>query len=98
MWSIAHWPQNRWLSLAWQGRVLSVRSLKKSSPISPTAASAGWANASMALITRSLYRVVLVVFGVRRGEELGDDLDREDAGDHAAAVDHGGVLDAGLEQ
>ncbi len=41
---------------------------------------------------------MLVVLGGRGAEELGDDLDREDAVDPPSRVDHGSVLRLALEQ
>src|SRR5215203_1586351 len=92
MFSFAQSKQKRWVSFAWHGSVPLSRSRKKSPPTSPAAAS------SATLLTGPLHRWVLVRLRLRRGEELGDDLDREDAGDPAPVVDHGGVLGLVLEQ
>src|SRR6476469_10150614 len=92
MFSFAQSKQKSWDSSAWQGSVPLSRSLKKSPPTCPAAAS------SSGLAMRPLHRGVLVALGLRRGEELGDDLDREDAGDAATVVDHRRVLGLALEQ
>src|SRR5215207_2383612 len=85
MFSLAQSKQKTWSGCAWQ-RSPTSRSLKKSPPTLPAAAT------SVGLVMGPLHRWVLVRLRLRRGEELGDDLDREDAGDPASVVDHGGVL------
>src|SRR3954447_4090334 len=92
MFSFAQSKQKRWVSLAWQ-RSPTFRSRKKLSPTCPPAAAA-----SSGLLMRPLHRGVFVAFGLRRAEELGDDLDREDAVDPAFAVDHRRVLGLVLEE
>src|SRR5689334_15182208 len=84
--------QQKSLSWAWQGRVSEVRSLTKPLPTSPTAA------IRPGLIMWSLRRGVLL--GLRRGraEELGDDLEREHAGDAALAVGDRRILRLSLQQ
>src|SRR4051812_34593732 len=106
MFSEAQSQQKRWLGRAWQGRVSPVRSLRNPSPTSPTAASGAPIKAlfigpdlGLAVgLARPLHRAVLVGLGLRRGEELGDDLDREDAGDGAVVVDHRRVHRLALEE
>src|ERR1700742_2363916 len=106
MWWIAQLPQKRWLGLATQPSVSLVRSLKNPSPTSPTAAS-GMASSELFIgadlrlsvgTQGPLDRAVLVGLRLGRGEELGDDLDREDAGDAAVVVDHGRVHRLALQQ
>src|SRR6478609_861518 len=80
------------LSVAWQGRVSELRSWMNPLPTSPTAAS------SAGLPMGTLHGAVLLRLRLRRFEELGDDLDREDAVDPAFVVGHGGVLGLALEQ
>src|SRR5215203_203625 len=92
MFSFAQSKQKRWVSSAWHGSVPLSRSRKKSPPTSPAAAS------SAALVMRPLDGAVLVRLRLRRGEELGDDLDREDTGNPTPVVDHGGVLGLVLEE
>src|SRR3954466_571989 len=84
--------QQKSLLVAWQGSVSEVRSWMNPLPTSPTAASV------VALAMRPLRRRVLLGLGLGRAEELGDDLDREDAVDAAFVVDHGGVLSLALQQ
>src|SRR6476659_7420991 len=91
MFSLAQSQQKRWVSWAWHGSVPLLRSRKKSPPTSPAAISSG-------LLMGPLHRRVLVALCLRRGEELGDDLDREDAVDPALAVDHRRVLRLSLQQ
>src|SRR4029077_20212837 len=89
MCSVAQSQQKRCEGCAWHGSVLPVRLWKKLSPSSPTGAS-GMANAAL-FIGRGLARPVgavgafdgalFVGLRLRRGEILGDDLDREDADD-----------------
>src|SRR5215212_3901576 len=92
MFSLAQSKQKRWDASAWQGSVPLSRSLKKSPPTCPAAARR---NGS---VMRPLHGGVLVVLGAGGGEELGDDLDREDAGDAARVVDHRRVLGLALEE
>src|SRR5689334_13544902 len=61
-------------------------------PTSPTAASIA------GLATGPLHRAVLLSLCLWRAEELGDDLDREHAGDPPLVVDHRRVLGLSLEQ
>src|SRR6476469_6788762 len=70
------------LSVAWQGSVSLVRSLKKDSGSSPAAAR-GRAQLLIRLLPaqRPLRRAALLDLRRRRAEDLGDDLDREDAVD-----------------
>src|SRR6478752_8834825 len=86
------------LSVAWQGSVSLVRSLKKDSGSSPAAAR-GRAQLLIRLLSaqRPLRRAALLDLRRRRDEELGDDLDREDAVDPPVAVGDRRVLGAGLE-
>src|SRR3954453_149391 len=90
MFSRAQSQQKRWLFFAWQS--CPVRSLMNPSPTSPTAAT------SAGLVMRALHRAELVLLRLRRAEELGDDLDREPAGDPAGGVGHRRVLGLALEQ
>src|SRR5829696_1807403 len=92
MFSVAQSKQKTLGGGAWQGSVSEVRSLKKSPPTSPAAASESRS------IMRSLRCLLLVALRLRRAEELGDDLDREDAGDPAFAVDHRRVLRLRLQE
>src|SRR5215203_4450858 len=92
MFSAAQSKQNTFGGGAWQGSVSALRSLKKSPPTSPAAASASQ------LPMRPLHRRVLAGLRLGRAEELGDDLDREDAGDAAVAVDHRRVLRLRLQE
>src|ERR1044071_1257151 len=84
------------VEVAWQGSVAEVRSWKKSSPTSPTAANGSASDAR--LVMWALHRAMLLFLCLRRGEELGDDLDREDAVDPALMVDHGRILGLALKQ
>src|ERR1044071_1942799 len=84
--------QQKSLSVAWQGSVSELRSWMKPLPTSPTAAR------GIPLPMWPLRRRALLGLRLGRGEELGDDLDREDAVDAAFVVDHGGVLGLALEQ
>src|SRR5436305_8590981 len=84
--------QQKILLVAWQGSVSEVRSWMNPLPTSPTAAS---------VVTLAMWPLrcrVLLGLGLGRGEELGDDLDREHAVDAAFVVDHGGVLGLTLQQ
>src|SRR6476646_3194187 len=92
MFSFAQPKQKTWSGCAWHGSVSLVRSLKKSPPTCPAAAS------RKGLAMRPLHGRVLVALGVGRGEELGDDLDREDADYAPLVVDHRRVLSLALEQ
>src|SRR3954454_625190 len=92
MFSLAQ-SQQKNLSVAWQGRVPELRSWMKPLPTSPTAAR-GRARLAMG----PLHGAVLLALRLWRFEELGDDLDREDAVDPALVVDHGRVLGLALEQ
>src|SRR4051794_24497252 len=91
MLSFAQSKQKTCWVCAWQ-RSPTSRSLKKSSPTFPAAAN------STGLAMRPLHRGRFLALGLRRGEELGDDLDRENAGDAAGVVDHRRVLGLVLEQ
>src|SRR4051812_48096710 len=86
-------------SVAWQGSVSLVRSWKNESGSSLPAAASGRAQLAIAVLPaqRTLRRAVLLELRRRRAEELGDDLDREDAGDPSVAIDHRRVLGAALE-
>src|SRR3982750_561286 len=84
--------QQKSLLVAWQGRVSELRSWMNPLPTSPTAASV------VRLAMWPLRRRVLLGLRRRRGEELGDDLDREDPVDAAFVIDHGGVLSLALQQ
>src|SRR4051812_40211883 len=96
MCSVAQFQQKRWEGRAWEGSVSPVRSWKKPSSTWPTAASG--TPISALFIGGDLARPfgamgplggsALVDLRVRRGEVLGDDLDREDADDAAIVVDH----------
>src|SRR6476620_4596106 len=85
--------QQKSLLVAWQGSVSEVRSWMKPLPTSPTAASV-----RAGLATGPLHCTVLLGFRLGRFEELGDDLDREDAVDPALGVGDGRVLGLALEQ
>src|SRR3954453_4262082 len=90
MFSFAQSKQKMWPASPWQGLPPS-RSRKKPPPPSPAAMTSG-------LLMRPLHRRLLVDPRLRRGEELGDDLDREDAGDPTLAVDHRRILRLALQQ
>src|SRR5882672_2758795 len=90
---LAQSKQKSLLGSPWQGSVSEVRSWKKPLPTSPTAASG-----SSRLSMWPLHRAALLGLRLRRGEELGDDLDREDAGDPSLVVGHRRVLGLPLEQ
>src|SRR4051812_32338143 len=97
MWSFAQSKQKS-LFVAWQGSVSLVRSWKKELGSSPAAAR-GRAQLLIArLRAQGPFRgAVLLGLGLRRDEELGDDLDREHPGDPAVAVGDRRVLGAALE-
>src|SRR3954465_9674787 len=90
MFSLAQSKQKTLGGGAWQ-RSPTSRLRKKSPPTSAAAIGSG-------LLMRALHRRVLVALRLRRGEELGDDLDREDAGDLSLSVDHRRVLGLVLQQ
>src|ERR1044071_9849683 len=92
MFSRAQSRQKRWLGFAWQGRVSELRSWMKPLPTSPTAA------ITPPLAMRPLHGAVLLGLRLRRFEELGDDLDREHAGNPPFVIDDRGVLGLALEQ
>src|SRR6187551_680049 len=87
-------PKQKRASPDWHGSVSEVRSLKKPSPTSPTAAS----GSASTLVMRTLHGAVLLDLCVRRGEELGDDLDREHAVDPPFAIGDRCILRLSLEQ
>src|SRR3954447_12724560 len=91
MFSFAQSKQKRWVSFAWQ-RSPTSRLRKKSPPTSPAAAS------TSGLLMRSLHGRLFLALRFRRGEELGNDLNREDAVDPALVVDDRGVLGLVLEE
>src|SRR5260221_9803813 len=93
MLSFAQSKQKSLLVSAWQGSVSEVRWWKKLLPTSPTAASG-----SRWLFTGTLHRSALLGLRLGRGEELGDDLDREDAGNPALVINHRRVLCLALQQ
>src|ERR1700752_2194152 len=93
MFSRAQSKQKRWLRCS--THAVPLRSLMKPLPTSPTAASGRPASA---LVMGPIDRVVLLGLGDRGGEELGDDLDREDADDAAVVAGHRRVHRLALEQ
>src|SRR5690242_15630407 len=106
MLSLAQSQQKRWVSEAWQPRFPSVRFFRKSPPTSPTAAS-GIPSRELFIgpdlglavgVAGTFHGALFFGLGDRGGEELGDDLDREDADDAAVVADHRRVHRLALEE